>query len=200
MDKKLIAAITFGLLAVSVANLLLSVGVLSLLLANGQGTSTQLADTSNVPGTWVTARNSVSLAGMDNSTAANVTNVTTAMNATGTPMPSTDQQFPAGMPSSGQWTPPSGQRMPSGQGMPSGAGQVPSGAQPAASGNSQLPSGTGQSQTGSGAVSADTWSSLTNAGYIPVDMSSLTGSQSRATPTPKPSSSVFANFSSLWNQ
>jgi hypothetical protein len=41
--------------------------------------------------------------------------------------------------------------------------------------------------------------SLADMGYVPVDISSLMSSQTKATPTPKPAS-AFANFSSLWNQ
>lgn len=208
MDKRLVSAFIFGLLAVTVANLLLSVGIVSLLLTRDQGTSNQLADSGTFPGLGSTVSNSLAMTGMNNSTtaggtgmtAANATNVTKVMNVTATPTPSASQDFPAGMPSGGQFTPPSGGSPPSGQ-MPSGTGQAPTSGQSSTSG--QTPSGTGQTTSATGLNQSGTTSlpASTTSGTIPVDVNSLMSglSSSKATATPRPTS-VFGNFSSLWNK
>ncbi len=117
MDKKLVAAFTFGLLAVTAANLLLSVGIVSLLLAGGPGTDVQSTAADNTPAAWLTARNAVSLADMNNTTTA--TNVSSAgmppANATLTPAAATEQQSGTMLPAGGQFQPPAGQMPPSGQ-------------------------------------------------------------------------------------
>jgi hypothetical protein len=147
MDKKLVAAFTFGLLAVSAANLLLSVGIVSLLLTGGPGTDVQLTDTG---GTWMTARNALSLTGMNNTTMeTNASKVDMPLvNATITPAPSTGQQLPTGLPSGGQFPPASGQLPPTGQFSQGAAGQMPpSGQLPSTAGQT---SAAGQNQAGAG--------------------------------------------------
>ncbi len=47
MEKKLITVFTFGILAISISNLLLSVGVVSFLLLMNQDTSSQSPDGSD---------------------------------------------------------------------------------------------------------------------------------------------------------
>ncbi len=163
MEKKLIAAFTFGLLAVSVANLLLSVGIVSLLLTWSPGTDIQLDDAGNFPGSWTTNGNSISIAGMNNSSAgadehksdmpmANATNATDAMNITSTPVPSTGQQLQAVMPAGGQFMPSAGELPPAGQ-LQQASGQAQSSGQmPPSAGQDTVV--TGQMQTGSGPVPA----------------------------------------------
>jgi hypothetical protein len=227
MDKKLIAAFTFGLLAVSAANLLLSVGILSLLLTGSPGTDVQLADTGNSPWAGMETRNAVSLTGLNNSTMS--TNVSkadmSALSVTVTPAPSMAQQTSAGSTASGQFTPPSGQLPPAGQ-FPQGAGgpmpssgQLPSSAgQTAATG--QIPAGTGQAMpsaqassgaspvpsagplpSGTGSLPVNGMPSARGTGALSSDLTSLingqTGTVSQATATPKPSLSFFNDMISM---
>jgi hypothetical protein len=151
LDKKLIAAFTFGLLAVSAANLLLSIGIVSLLLTGGPETDVRLTDTGNMPGNWMETMSAVSLTDMNNTTT-NVNPVKAnlpAANVTITPLPSALQMPSTGLSTGGQFTPPSGQSPPAGE-LPQGgdwqapsSGQLPSAAGPAPV-SGQVPASSGQ--------------------------------------------------------
>jgi hypothetical protein len=220
MDKKLIAAFTFGILAVSVANLLLSVGIVSLLFSESRETGSILTDTGNIPWGGATYMNTLSLEDTNNTTMGFNTSISDipGANATITPLPSTGQLPATGLPANGQLpqdrgqAPPAGQMPVSGQ-MPPASGQMPAAGQyPAGSGQasqaSQLssdssltPSGPGKYLTDTGANQDSVMSSVAGTGMIPVDINelfgSLPGSTSQATATPTTSSTFFNNFNSM---
>jgi hypothetical protein len=206
MDKKLVAAFTFGLLAVTAANLLLSVGIVSLLLTGGPGTDIQSTAADNTPAVWLTAKNAVSLADMNNTTtAANMGSADMpSANATQTLVVATEQQSGTMLPTGGQFQPPAGQMPPAGQwqgtaGQMPPAGQYPQGATAAGqtpqtaqatsgasqaasggqlpSGTSQLPSGMGQYMSGTGSMPAGGMSTTTGTNSLPSGITSLINGQ-----------------------
>jgi len=213
MDKKLITVLTFGILAISISNLLLSVGVMSYLLLMSQGTSSLSPDSSDIPsfmpalnGSLPDAAINSMVIGINNRTNESVANTTATLspqaNATAMDGRPAEMQamYGSGMtlPDQGQWPAGSGQ-MPSGQ-IPSGqipSGQIPSGQVPSGQvpSGSQLP-GTSQSlpnatQTGTGA------------GAGSLDLSNYMGSFGRTTtPTPRPamaSDAWVSNLTSMLN-
>ena len=65
MEKRLIAVITFGVLALSISNLLLSVGVVSFLLVNSQDTGNQGQDAIDFSAGFPMANSSASVTDID---------------------------------------------------------------------------------------------------------------------------------------
>lgn len=150
MDKKLISILTFGLLTISIANILLSVGIVSLLFVKSPATDSQFSGTMTtalaapLTNDTMSAALAKNMLGNLNTSDANVSGI----NATVTPVPSASAQ--TGMMPPAGWQPPAGGQPPAGWQPPSGSGQRPSSGQMPPSGSMQIPSSGGPSQSGSG--------------------------------------------------
>jgi len=207
VDQRLVTALIFGIVAVSIANILLSVGIVTLLAVSDRGTGSQAIDAGNVLPFAQATNNTMPVSGFDGQArdAAAAGMNQSAANGSTTPA-ATDAAIPSGIPVEGGFT--SGQAPPSGW---SGSGQMPpSGAVP----GQMVTSGTGPTSSsgagpvtiGNGQSAAGATQQVTGTGSIPSGTGTGSGpggvsQKASATATPAPVSlSWFNNMTQLLGQ
>lgn len=205
MEKKLVTVFIFGMLAISISNLLLSVGVVSFLLAMSHDTGTQSQDFSGIPQFMATSNGSLPASGINNmikgiNGEANVSGA----NATVAPAPSANAMTGAGWPAAGPASYGSGMPLPGSGQVPDGnmptspSGQMPQSGQMPPSG--QMPSGS-QLSGGSQSLPVATQTG-TGTGSGSQGLSNYMGGSGRSTTTPRPTLASTAwvnNLTSMLN-
>ena len=183
MDKKLLSVLIFGIFAISLANILLSIGIVSLLLVGGSSGGGQPSGSAVDTMPLAMANGTTPVSGMGDplqingaGTLNDSLNSTTASglppsgNASTAKPASAAAPFDAGQMPSGSMQPPSGGQIPSGGQMPSG-GQIPAGA------SGQMPSGATTAGTGAVPGSTGTGQAATTSGQYPAATGQMTGDE-----------------------
>lgn len=189
MDKKLLSVLIFGIFAISLANILLSIGIVSLLLVNGFSGGGQpsgsTTDALALPG----ANSTIPVSGMsdqlligdagrlNNSTNSTIASAVSPANNTSVAKPASgDMPLDAGqVPSGSMPAMPDGSQMPSGGQMPSGS--MPSGGQPPSGMSGQMPSDTSQGNTSSMPATSSTSLDSSAVGQYPSTTGQMSGDE-----------------------